>query len=265
MTPSELYQSGKLNEAVAAALEGVKSHPTDTSRRGLLAELLCFAGELERADKQLETLGHQEPKSIVGLSMLRQLVRAETARQQFFAEGRLPEFLKEASPVLRLHLDASIALREGATAEAAELIAKADAARAPVAGTCDGQPFDDIRDLDDLTASFFEVLTSTGKYYWIPTDQVEIIEFHAAQRPQDLLWRRAHMIVNDGPDGEVYLPTLYAKTHASGDDQLRLGRGTSWSGGEGSPVLGVGQRTFLIGEEDRPIMQLKVLEFRKPD
>ena len=77
-------------------------------------------------------------------------------------------------------------------------------------GTCDDQPFDDLRDLDELTASFFEVLTSTGKYFWIPLERVDTVEFRAWERPRDLLWRRAHMVVRGGPDGEVYLPVLYA-------------------------------------------------------
>ena len=50
------------------------------------------------------------------------------------------------------------------------------------------------------------MLTSTGKYYWIPMERVEMIEFHDPARPRDLLWRRAHMVVRGGPDGEVFLP-----------------------------------------------------------
>jgi type VI secretion system protein ImpE len=261
MTSHELYQAGKLTEAVAAALKDVKAKPADTASRGLLCELLLFVGDLERADKQLETIGQQDAQSIPGISMLRQLVRAETARQQFFREGRLPEFLSEVSPHLRLHLDASIALREGNGAEAAALLAQAEEQRPHCRGTCDGQAFDDWRDVDDLTAPFFEVLTSTGKYYWVPVERVSSLEFRPAKRPQDLLWRRAQMVVREGPDGEVFLPALYAGTQASDDDQLRLGRGTTWQGGDGSPARGTGQRIFLVGDQDRPIMQLGMVEF----
>ncbi|MEI7815483.1 MAG: type VI secretion system accessory protein TagJ, partial [Coriobacteriia bacterium] len=72
------------------------------------------------------------------------------------------------------------------------------------------------------------VLTSTGKYYWIPLEAVELAEFRPPERPRDLLWRPTHMVVTDGPDGEVFLPTIYPLTFANGDDQLRLGRGTDW-------------------------------------
>ena len=74
---------------------------------------------------------------------------------------------------IELHLEASICLREGDQAKAAQLLAEAEESRPHPTGTCDGKPFDDLRDLDDLVAPVFEVLTSTGKYYWIPMERVE--------------------------------------------------------------------------------------------
>ena len=85
-----------------------------------------------------------------------------------------------------------------------------------------------------MTASFFEVLTSTGKYFWIPLERVELVEFRPPERPRDLLWRPVHMIVRGGPDGEVYLPVLYAGSAADADDQIRLGRTTEWRGDAGA-------------------------------
>ena len=263
MTPSEHYDAGRLTEAISAATEAVKKHPTDAARRGFLVELLCFAGQLERTDKHLEAIGQQEPQAMVGVSLFRQLIRAEIARQQFFFDGRLPEFLAEPSPVLRLHLEASICLREDRPTDAAKKLAEAEEQRPRVCGVCDGAEFDDLRDLDDLTAPIFEVLTSTGKYYWIPIEQVELIEFHAPESPRDLLWRRAQMTVNDGPDGEVFLPTLYPNTYTSDDDQLRLGRGTDWIESDGELARGVGLRMFLIGDEDKEILGLNQIEFRR--
>jgi protein involved in temperature-dependent protein secretion len=39
---------------------------------------------------------------------------------------------------------------------------------------------------------------------------------------------------------------------------------TEWRGGEGSPIRGAGQRMLLIGEEDRPFLELRSLTFQKP-
>jgi type VI secretion system protein ImpE len=104
------------------------------------------------------------------------------------------------------------------------------------------------------------VLTTTGKYYWIPTERLISVELHAPKRPRDLLWRRASMSVDQGPDGDVYIPVVYA-----GDDTMselqRLGRETDWQQAEGGPVRGLGQRVFLVGEEDVAIMELGKLSF----
>ncbi len=261
-TPSQLFQAGRLQEAIAAATAQVKAKPMDLDARGFLAELLCFAGNLERADVQLDTLGTQNPEVAVAVSLLRQLIRGEQARQQLVADGRVPEFLDTPPPEhLRLHLEAFVALRAGNAAEAADLLAKAEEIRPPLSGAHDGAAFDDLRDLDDLTGGFFEVLTSTGKYFWIPAERVELIEFRAPERPRDLIWRRAHMTVREGPDGEVFLPALYAGTPTGKEDAIRLGRATEWT--EEAPVRGYGQRCFLIGEECVPIMQIGTLTFNQ--
>lgn len=261
MTASERYQAGDLSGAIAAITEEVKKTPTDTSKRGFLCELLCFNGDLERADQQLDTIGKQDPQAVLGLALFRQLIRAEQARQQFYSDGRVPEFLGEATPALRLHLEASIAYREGNLAEAARLLNEAEEARPKISGTCDGAPIADLRDLDDRTSSFFEVLTSTGKYYWVPMERVKAVEVKKPERPRDLLWLQASMAVADGPEGDVYLPTIYAGTHADPDEKARLGRVTDWKGGDGAPVTGIGLRTFLVGDDARTILELGELEF----
>jgi len=261
MNVKELFDAGQLDEAVQAALAEVRLHPSDVPRRSTLAELLCWAGDLERADGQLETLGRQEPGAQFGVSLFRQLVRTAVARQQFYRDGRLPEFLGPPSPQLQLHLQASIALREGRSAEAADLLAQAETQRRPIPGICNGQAFEDFRDLDDLTASFFEVLTTTGKYYWVPIERISEIEFQKPAGLRDLLWRSARMIVRDGPDGAVFLPVLYAGSETDPDVRVRLGRYTDWHGGDGELVRGVGQRTFLAGEQDVGIMEIETLTF----
>ena len=260
MSAAEDYEAGRLKEALRAATDEVKAKPADVSRRLFLSELLLFSGELDRADKQLDAVSQQDTKQAVGVALLRQLLRAETARRQFYSEGRLPEFLTQPTPELRLRLEASIRVREGNLKEAARLLGEAEAKRPRVQGTLDGQAFDDFRDLDDLTASFLEVLTSNGKYYWIPIESLELVEFLPCTRAHDLFWRGTHMILRGGPDGVVYLPTLYNGSEVSGDEKVRLGRATDWAGGDGSPIRGVGQRMYLAGDRDVSILELKRLE-----
>ncbi|KGM30576.1 type VI secretion system accessory protein TagJ, partial [Inquilinus limosus] len=71
------------------------------------------------------------------------------------------------------------------------------------------------------------------------------------------------MVVRDGPDGDVYLPALYPPELLPADtvvaDPLRLGRATEWT--EASPVRGIGQRVYMVGEEAVPVLQLATLDF----
>ena len=265
MSAREHFLSGRLGDAIADAEGEVRQKPGDAGRRSFLAALLCFAGDLDRADRQLEAAGQQlGPREAVGISLLRHLIRAEKARREFLEKGRLPEFLAEPSEDLRLRLQASIAIREGKPAEAVSILEKAEELRPHSRGTADGAPFDDLRDLDDLMASFLEVLTANGKYYWIPFERVESAQFHPSADPMDLLWRRTLLSVRGGPDGEVYIPVLYPASHRSADDKVRLGRVTQWQGGDGSPVSGLGQRVLLAGEKDMAILDLKSIEITGP-
>ena len=86
-TPMELYQAGQLDEAMEASLALVKASPADVGLRFQLAELSCIAGDLDRADRQLDTVTNQDPKAAVGAALLRQLIRAELSRRECFFEG----------------------------------------------------------------------------------------------------------------------------------------------------------------------------------
>ena len=56
MNAQELFKAGKLAEAISALNENLRKNPSDNKSRTFLFELLCFAGEYERVDKQLDLL-----------------------------------------------------------------------------------------------------------------------------------------------------------------------------------------------------------------
>lgn len=260
-TAGALFRAGRLAPAVEQAGLAVKKSPQDLGSRVLLAELLLFAGNLERADVILDAASQLEPSAVIVVAEFRQLLRADMARRQLRRDGRLPEFLGGPTPALKAVLAAQIALRDGDAAGSARHALEAEALRPRAPGRDGEAAFDDFRDADDLCAGFFEVLTTTGKYFWIPTERVESIEFRPPRRPRDLAWRCASMSVTDGPDGVVYLPAIYGNDDADQTDDYRLGRATDWRQNEPGPVRGIGQRIFLLGEEARGIMDLTVLTF----
>jgi type VI secretion system protein ImpE len=262
-----LFRAGRLAEAVAAANAAVRKAPAELAPRVLLAELLLFAGNPERADVVLDAGSAVDPQAAIVIAEFRQLLRADLARRQQRHDGRVPEFLGEPTAALAAILKAYVALRAGDPAEATALAGHAEALRPRVSGTVDGVRFDDFRDADDLHAGYFEVLTTTGKYFWIPTERAETIQFEAPKRARDLYWRRVTMSVRDGPDGVVYLPVIYGQVSDGKDspgDELRLGRATDWIDDQVGPVRGVGQRVFLAGEELVSIMDVAEIVFDPP-
>ncbi|MCA9195319.1 MAG: hypothetical protein KDB03_26290, partial [Planctomycetales bacterium] len=207
-----LLNQGKLEEAVESAKDTVRNEPGNLFAREVLIELLCLRGEWDRADKQAEAILVQAPQLAVSISLLRQLIRGEKARRECWFEGRVPEFIGEVDEVSKQALLAVVANRDGRLGEALELVTQVEENSASLQGTCNGNAFTGIRDLDDLCLTHFEVITSTGKYFWIPISRIESLDFKAVERPRDLYWRQCHMIVDDGPDGVVYVPAIYIHT-----------------------------------------------------
>lgn len=258
----ELYRSGNLGPAIEAAAQVVKAAPSDLSARWLLAELLIVQGEHDRADLQLDTIMSLEPGAAATVVPIRHLLRADTARRDFFRAASVPEFLDEGPTTsMRLLLEAFVQLRAGDSGRAGELAAEAERLRPALAGRNGDSPFADFRDLDDLMSGVFEVLTKTGKYYWIPAERVEVLEFSKPERPLDLVWRQVRMVVRDAFDAEVHMPAVYG-TLDGADDASRLGRRTDWVGESPAPVRGVGQRVFLLdGEREAGVMELETVTF----
>lgn len=254
-----LLDGDQLDEAISVMNGLVRAKPNDIDCRANLVELLCYAGNLERADRLLDAISELDPTAAVGVALFRQLVRAEQARSQFYSEGRLPEFVSKPDAVCELELRAAVLMREGDGKGAAALIEERDSLRRLASGTADGQAFDDFRDLDDINASHFEVLTSTGKYFWVPISSVAELELRPPERRRDLIWRRAGLSVSAGPDGEIFIPAIYSAKDSSAAH--RLGHVTDYADGEESPVRGLGLRSFLVGEDSRTIMELKSVRF----
>lgn len=261
-----LFHDGNLAEAVTAATAAVRKAPTDVAARMLLAEFLLFAGSTDRVDTVLDACAELDPGAAIAVAEFRQLLRGETARRQLFKDGRVPEFIGGPSEAQRLSLAAVVALRSGDFQQSAKLAAEAEQARPHPGGTLRGVAFDDLRDADDLLASSIEVITTTGKYFWIAPDKVASLELHPMKRPRDLFWRRATMQVIGGPEGDIYLPVLYPPGPGEAQplsDALKLGRATDWrQAGEDGPIRGIGAVTLLVGEEAQTWLEMNDLAFR---
>lgn len=256
------FKAGRLDEAIAVQTAEVKAHPTDQSRRLFLFELLAFAGDLNRAERQVEALQYGEMERDAAVAIYRRLVDAERSRRQLFTEGLAPQFLLDPPRHVELRLEAVGLWRSGQQAEALAKVREADQASPALRGHLNGTPFELLRDCDDRFGGVLEVLSGTGIYYWVPLEQIATLSIAGAKYPRDLLWLPARLEVQDGPSGDVFLPTLYPGSHEHVDAQIRLGLQTDWSTAEDAPVCGVGQRLFLRDDEALHLLEWRELEMQ---
>jgi type VI secretion system protein ImpE len=263
MNATELFKAGQLQDALSAQTQAVKAKPGDHSLRLFLFEMLAFSGDLDRATRQIDAIQYGEMERDAAVLGYRKLLDSERTRRRTFSEGLEPQFLIEPPEHVRLRLQAVNRLRENRPAEAAELLAKADAANAHSAGKLNDKPFSSLRDCDDLFGPMLEVMAH-GNYFWVPLEQIHSVTMNPPKFPRDLLWIPARL-ETEGATGDVFLPALYPGSHEHPDNQVKLGRMTDWKPSEGGPVLGLGGRTFLVDEDAVSLLEWRELIMERAD
>jgi type VI secretion system protein ImpE len=230
MTAAELFQSGKLQEAIEALGDEVRNSPLDSKRRTFLFELLCFAGEYDRAEKHLSILADSSQSAGMGALLYRSALHAERIRQQMFADRSFPMAHKPSQhPSSRM-----------------------------------GEFGQSFADADPRIGGALEVFVAGG-YTWIDLEHIAKIEIPKPKRLRDLLWSPA--IVTTTPEykamelGEVLIPVISPLSWQQDDDEVRLGRSTLWVEDETYGDIPLGQKMFLLDGQEIPILELGTIEF----
>mgnify|MGYP005810092095 CR=1 FL=1 len=229
MSANELFRSGKLSEAIDALVGEVKANPLDSRRRIFLFELLCFAGEYDRAEKHLNVVSEGSKEAAMGALIYHSALHAERTRQKMFAENTAP--LKHAA--------------------------------APITCTRNGESFASFIDTDPRIGNSLEVFVA-GSYSWISLRQIASIEVAPPKRLRDMLWVPA--IIRPAADyremelGEVLLPVLSPLSWKHSDDEVRLGRSTVWEESQEFGEIPFGQKLFQLGDLEIPILELGKVE-----
>ena len=235
MTAKELYRAGKLQEAIQALNQELRSNPTDAQQRTFLFELLCFAGEYDRAEKHLAVLSEGSPDAATGALLYRAALAAERSRNDLFEKKDYPAAPDDAGPL---------------------------------AGTLNGKPFEDLEDADERVGRRLEIFAA-GQLMWIPFRHVASVEIQAPKRLRDLLWAPA--LVRTGPSfrgaelGEVLIPVLSPFSFRHADDAVKLGRSTVWEEQADGKVAPFGQKMLLVDGEEVPILEVRRIEIAAAD
>lgn len=256
-----LLDKGQLSEAVAAAVEDVRSNPSDIPRRLTLFEVLCLNGEWDRADKQLEVVGHQSTDSAMGVQLYRANMAAEKKRDAVFKGKGRPTVPGGTVPA---HVEFQLAaLREiaaGQFGEARRLLDAAEEERPAISGSAAGKKFEDFRDYDDRFGGVLEVIRGSD-YYWVPFPMIKSLAVEAPKKLRDLVWVPARLEDRDGNKTELFLPVRYPGSETHSDPAVRLARMTSWA--EAGPDISVGHgvHMFLTDDVDLGLLELGRIEF----
>lgn len=253
--------AGNLDEAIQETLSYVRSKPTDVTARTFLFELSCFSGDWERGEKQLDVIGQQDMKTMIGSQVYKQNFQAERDRIRHFSESLIPECLMPPPKYVENLLQANNRIREGNIAEARDILDKLEDQRPRFSCTINGEEVSDFRDYNDLTMCVFEVFIK-GSYTWIPFEQVKKVVFTKPKTLRDLFWIQAEVEMNNGTNGEMFFPVLYVNSHKSGNDKIRLGRMTDWKDLGEDIYLGEGMRVFWHDGSHRSILELEEIKFK---
>jgi type VI secretion system protein ImpE len=229
MNARELFEAGRLDEAIEVLGGALRDNPGDIQRRTFLFELLCFSGEYDRAEKQLDLLARGSKEAELGTLLYRSALHAERTRREMFLTGPLP---KGELPTRR------------------------------VAGSLNGEAFQDLRDADPRIGARLE-LFAAGQYTWLPFEHIESISLNPPKRLRDLLWApavvRLAASAREMELGEMLLPVLTPGASRHPDPAVRLGHVTEWEELDGEREVPVGQKIMLADDREIPILDLREL------
>lgn len=232
MSVQQLFQAGQLDEAIKALNAEVRDNPGDPKRRTFLFELLCFAGDYSRAEKQLDVLSQSGPQSEMGALLYRGALAAERTRHEMLENRDYPKSTG-GTPGLRVGV------------------------------TINGRTFRALTDCDERIGETLEMFVA-GRYMRIPFSLLSSIHIDPPRRLRDLLWLPATVRPSaafQGELGEVLLPVLNPFSWRSADPAIRLGRATAWEADGNEEAQPKGQKMYLADEEEWPLLELRDVEF----
>jgi type VI secretion system protein ImpE len=251
---------GDLAGAIASAIQTVKHNPTDASARIFLFELSAFSGDWDRAEKQLDAIGHQDANSAIGSVIYRHNFQNERERINVFEHSSKPGTITATPSYVEELVRAVDLVRREEFGQARELLDKVEEERPAFPVEVNGQRYEDLRDYNDLTMCVFEAFFKDN-YIWLPFEEVSSIEFLERKSLRDVYWPQAKVELVNGSSGEMFFPALYVNSWKSSDDQLRLGRSVDWRDLGSDIYVGEGVRLFWMDGKEMPALDVQKINF----
>ena len=268
----ELLKSGDLESALAAAKSAVKAKPAEARERTLLFQLLCVAGDWKRAEAQLKVVAELDEAAAPMAQMYARAIECELFREDVFAGKRSPLVLGEPNDWIGLLIEALRVSAEGKHDAARGMRDEAFERAEAVGGTwsigataedATSSPIEWIADADSRMGPCLEVIVN-GKYYWAPFDRIAKVNFEPPEDLRDLVWPPGQFTWSNEGTAIALIPTRYENSWQSDNDEIRLGRLTTWEEHADGSWFGMGQRMLATDASEAALPQLRSLELNLP-
>jgi type VI secretion system protein ImpE len=256
---SRATTGGPLESQLSTLMAQVRKAPTDMRLRVHLAQLCMLLGQWERALGQLQTLGLSEAAALPFAQAYREAIRCERLRSRVFAGELTPPTLGTPSSWFACLAQA---LRHRALGEHAAADALQDEAYESAPATAfriDGASVDWIADADSRIGPCLEAFVN-GQYYWIPFEDIRRIEIEAPADLRDLVWTAARLMVVNGGEHPVLLPSRYPGSESAVDDALKRSALTVWEPLGESGWKGLGQRMWASSAGEHAMLEARLIE-----
>lgn len=264
---STLMSGASLAETLARVEGKIKANPADADLRAAFVQLLCLAGNWTRATTQMKSWAALKPQAKPTVTLLEQAVAGEVQRAAVFAGEASPMMPGDAFNWAEGLLNALRADAAGKTERADELRAAAFESAEINPGSLkqlkdeSAQAVDWLIDGDGRLGPICELIVN-GRYTWLPFSAISELRFQAPASVTDLVWRHTSVRLTDGSEQVCQIPVRYP-FGAEAADNLLLASVTEWQPLDraGLHFSGLGQKTWLSGDADYPLLSLDVLTF----
>ena len=263
MDASELLRQGKLNEALEALQNQVRSDPSNAKLRVFLFQLLCVMGRWDRALTQLSVAAEIDAKTLLMKEVCQQAIQCEALRKEIFAGKKMPLVFGEPQEWVGWMIQANQQSAQGQHREAQALRDKALESAPAVAGRINADGFDWVADADPRMGPILEAIIE-GRYFWIPFSNINQIKIDKPEDLRDVIWAPANFVWSNGGTAVGFIPSRYCGSDEAEDDLIRLGRRTDWIEKGPGFAVPVGQRLFATNEAEYPILEVRALTLGQP-
>lgn len=260
MSVKELIQTGQLVQARKQLVDLLKKNPADIGSRTALFQVLCFVGDLDKAEKHLDILLAQDQSVQGGVQQYKTLLAAEKLRQATRDGREEVRFLPKESKSAELLKEANRALRNGDKTKAVAAIEGIQAICGRLGGTMNGEPFTGASDVDSFFNGFLEAVVY-DQYVLIPFSSIRELLIEPPLRLSDLFWCTAIITTRDDLTLNAFLPVLYPGSHEQDDGLVNIGQKTLWTLDEDEFLRGSGQHLLTLGDNDYGLLDIRELVF----